>query len=232
MDAETETKSHVANCCRAAIRPVIGVFLLAAALAVGSNQAVAAPFEDARAAFKRGDYATQMRIMRPLADRGDARAQYEVGAAYFLGFGEPKAFARAAFWYRKAAEQGNPDAQNNLGSMYLSGRGVPKDYALSLSWLTKSAEQGHPGAALTLGWIYLSGKGVPVDLERSYVWCSISALGSSHLPADIGSFIHDQAIAGRDGVAAKLTPAQIAEGDRQIAQWSAEHPVIPSAPWF
>jgi hypothetical protein len=38
--------------------------------------AVAGPFEDAITAYHRGDYTAAMRIIRPLADQRNARAQY------------------------------------------------------------------------------------------------------------------------------------------------------------
>ena len=40
---------------------------------------VAGPLEDANAAIKRRDYATALRLIRPLAERGDANAQYNLG---------------------------------------------------------------------------------------------------------------------------------------------------------
>ena len=47
-----------------------------------AGPAIAGPFEDADAAFDKGDYATAMRLLRPLADQGDARAQYNLGLMY------------------------------------------------------------------------------------------------------------------------------------------------------
>ena len=41
---------------------------------------VSGPLEDGEVAFKRGDYATALRQLRPLANQGDARAQYYLGA--------------------------------------------------------------------------------------------------------------------------------------------------------
>ena len=38
--------------------------------------AVAGPFEDGVAAAQRGDYATALRLRRPLAEQGNASAQY------------------------------------------------------------------------------------------------------------------------------------------------------------
>jgi len=61
-----------------------------AALVVGS---AAGPVEDAAAAYKRGDYATAMRLFRPLADEGDASAQVVLGFMYKRGQGVPQDYA-------------------------------------------------------------------------------------------------------------------------------------------
>jgi hypothetical protein len=47
----------------------------------------AGPGEDAMAAFARGDYTTALRLLRPLADQGDAQAQYNLGVLYDNGQG-------------------------------------------------------------------------------------------------------------------------------------------------
>ena len=52
-----------------------------------AGSAVAGRLEDAAAAYQRGDYATAMLIVKPLADQGDAVAQYRVGVMYFHGEG-------------------------------------------------------------------------------------------------------------------------------------------------
>jgi uncharacterized protein len=85
--------------------------------------------EDGVAAYQRGDYATAMRLFRPLADSGNARAQYNVGLMYAKGQGVPQDHAQAAAWFHKSADQGYADAQSNLGFMYEYGHGVPQDYA-------------------------------------------------------------------------------------------------------
>ena len=41
--------------------------------------AAAGPLEDATAAYQRGDYATALRLLRSLADHGDAIAQANLG---------------------------------------------------------------------------------------------------------------------------------------------------------
>ena len=58
-------------------------------------------------ADSRGDYETAHELVRPLAEQGDALAQYSLGEMYDLGEGVPEDDAEAAKWYRKAAEQGD-----------------------------------------------------------------------------------------------------------------------------
>jgi hypothetical protein len=73
--------------------------------------AIAGPFEDAAAAYKRKDYASAMSLWRSLAEQGDTRAQGNVGVMYSHGEGVPQDYAEALKWYRRAAEQGDAHAQ-------------------------------------------------------------------------------------------------------------------------
>ncbi len=59
------------------------------------------------AAYQRGDYATAIRKFRPLAEQGNAEAQFNLGGMYRQGRGVPQDDAEAMKWYRKAAEQGD-----------------------------------------------------------------------------------------------------------------------------
>ncbi len=113
------------------------------ALAVSAH---AGPLEDGVAAYERKDYATALRLLRPLAERGDTRAQGGLGFMYTIGRGVPQDYAEAANWYLKAAEQGSAGAQNILGVMYLSGRGVPQDDAEAHMWFTLASAQSHEKA--------------------------------------------------------------------------------------
>ena len=92
-------------------------------------------------AYNRGDYATALREWRPLAEQGDAEAQFNLGLMYYKGRGVPQDYAEAVKWYRKAAEQGVAEAQYNLGFMYNNGQGIPQDYAEAARWYLKAAEQ-------------------------------------------------------------------------------------------
>src|SRR5215472_18681799 len=59
----------------------------------------AEPFEDAAAAYAKGDYATALQLFRPLADQGMARAQTILGVMYATGQGVPKNDNEAMKWY-------------------------------------------------------------------------------------------------------------------------------------
>jgi len=102
-------------------------------------------FEDATAAYERGDYATAFKDILPLAEAGDARAQFNVGLFYAQGLGVPQDHAEAAKWYRLAASQGYAPAQGSLGALYYLGHGVPQNYAEAYFWLDLAVARLPPG---------------------------------------------------------------------------------------
>jgi len=63
--------------------------LTASLMLLALGVAVAGPFEDALAAYERSDYATALRLFRPLANQGIAKAQYNLGVMYANGQGLP-----------------------------------------------------------------------------------------------------------------------------------------------
>ena len=142
---------------------------------VSQGGAAAEPFQDWRAAYQRGDYATVMRLLRPLADQGQAQAQYNLGVIYDKGLGVPQDYAEAVKWYRLAAEQSYTLAQHNLGNMYRDGQGVPQDYAEAVKWYRLAAEQGQAPAQSNLGVMYATGQGVPQDYAEAVKWLRLAA---------------------------------------------------------
>lgn len=120
----------------------------------------AGPLEDAVAAYDRGDYATALRLLRPLASQGNALAQTFLGMMYYDG-DVPQNYAEAAKWLRLAADQGAPMAQTYLGVMYNLGRGVPQNNTEALKWYRLAADRGEANAQLNIGVMYFKGQGVP-----------------------------------------------------------------------
>ena len=122
---------------------------LIAALCAGFTLGLTAPawagFDEGVAAYERGDYVSALREFRPLAEKGGASAQYNLGLMYDKGKGVPQGYAEAVKWYRQAAEQGHATAQYNLGVMYSKGEGVPQDYAQAHMWWNLAASKLPPG---------------------------------------------------------------------------------------
>jgi TPR repeat protein len=150
---------------------------------------------------------------RKAADQGDAAAQGMLGKMYARGQGVPQSDADAVTWYRKAAEQGNAMAQANLGFAYVDGQGVPQDYAQAALWCRKAAEQGYTAAQNVLGEMSAEGKGVPQDYVTAHMWFNLSASRATEAED------RDSAAKKRDELAAKMTPAQIAEAQRLAREW-------------
>jgi uncharacterized protein len=130
----------------------------------------AGPFEDGLAAYGRADYASALRLIRPLAEQGNPSAQAMLGLMSAIGRGVTQDYAAALTWYRKAADQGLASAQSDLASIYDQGFGVKQDYAAALTWYRKAADQGFASAEYNLGLMYANGKGVPKDPRAAVTW--------------------------------------------------------------
>ena len=128
-------------------------------------------------AWSRGDFAGAIREWRPLADKGNPDAQFNMGQAYRLGRGVPADLKIAASWYQKAAAQGHEQAQANYGViLYESGK-----RAESISWIRKAAARGDARAQYILGIELSNGDLVKRDFAQAYGFMTRAA--SQGLPA-------------------------------------------------
>ncbi|MCA1979294.1 MAG: sel1 repeat family protein [Thiobacillus sp.] len=129
-----------------------------------------AGFEEGEAAYHAGDYKKALAEFRPLADQGNADAQFNLGEMYAYGHGVPQDYKEAVSWYRRAAERGHIRAQKNLGIIYAYGLEVPQDYREAAVWNRRAAEQGDEIAQFVIGEMYAVGQGVPQDYKEAAVW--------------------------------------------------------------
>ena len=97
-------------------------------------------------AYVKGDYETALRKWRPLAEKGNAGAQLNLGQSYRQGQGVPQDYREALKWYQRAAEQGNGKAQNNLGYLYGTGSGVPQNNVQAHMWFIIAGASGEENA--------------------------------------------------------------------------------------
>lgn len=145
------------------------------ALACASGAARADDYEEAAAATRRGEYAKSVKLLKPLAEKGDARAQADLGAIYLAGKGVAADPKEALKWTRLAAEGGNASAQFNLGTMYLEGGVVLRDYKEAMKWNLLAARQGLAAAQLNIASMYYDGEGVAQDYKEAVNWLRLAA---------------------------------------------------------
>jgi TPR repeat protein len=136
-------------------------------------------------AYRYGNFAVALKELKPLAEKGDAKAQWYLGNMYSDGNGVRQSHKKAASLYRKSAEQGHAAAQFSFAVMCERGIGVPKSDKQAASWYHKAAEQGHAEAQYTLGTMYEHGRGaVPKDLVQAYRWFSLAVANGFEMAED------------------------------------------------
>jgi TPR repeat protein len=188
-----------------------GAILASLLLVTIWGAAVAGPLEDAFEARQRSDYATEYRLLRPLAEEGNAAAQSGLGIMYENGHGVEQDHAEAVKWYRRAADQGYAVAQFNLGLMYENGRGVQRDEFEAAKWFRSAAEQGFAAAQNSLGLMYQNGHGMLQDFVYAYMWFNLAAAQN-----------FQQAQINRDFLTERMTREQIAEAQKLAREWKAK----------
>lgn len=132
-----------------------------------SAQSVRAGIE----AWQKGDAAGAVGIWRPLAEKGDADATFNLGQAYRLGKGVSLDLAQAQTWLERSARKGHVDAAATLGLLlFQNGNRVA-----GMRWLKAAAEAGEPRALLMVGTALYNGDGVPEDPVTAYAYVSRAA---------------------------------------------------------
>ena len=218
------------------------------------NAAVVADINEAFVAYGRGDYATSLRLLRPLAVQGHANAQFNLGMMYQDGHGVPQNDSEAAKWFRRAAVQGFIDAQSSLGAMHIDGRGVPQNHTEAVRCLRLAADQGDAEAQSNLGNMYLKGTGIKQSVAEAMKWyrrAGDQGLAVAQFNVGFGyasgqGVLQDYVMAhmwfslsagqgsqdaatNRNTIQKMMTPAQIAEAQKLAREWKREP---RRGPWF
>jgi TPR repeat protein len=166
---------------------------------VGAQEKIGTLYANGQDGVNR-DYAQAMFWYQSAAERGDARAQADIGWMYENGWGVKRDYAEAAKWYRKAADQGDYIAQFSIGGRYEHGvGGLKQDYTQAYMWLSLAAAARRDAA--------------------KYDFTIVDNYDSS---------IVEYAAKQRDALAAIMTPEQIAEAKRLAASWK-QTPALAAA---
>lgn len=101
------------------------------------------------------------------AKSGEAKANVDLGIAYFLGKGVQKNSAEAFALFQSSSQKGNVVADYYLALCYGSGEGTKEDKEKAIFYLKKAAEQGLVEAENTLAGSYTLGDGVEKDKDKA-----------------------------------------------------------------
>ena len=163
-------------------------------------------------AYYSGDYQAALTNWQPLAEDGQAGAQFGMGLLYGNGFGVALDDDLALKWYLLAAEQGHAEAQCNIAVMYANGWGVPQDNDEAFRWYSLSAAQGTVPAQVSLAKMYAGGYGAEKDNVQALKWFTIASSLGDNLPT-----------ARRDDVARAMSDEELTEAALLATAWIDGH---------
>ncbi len=126
---------------------------------------------------------------------------------------ERKDMATAVRLWKVWAARGNAEARTLLGAMYWSGEGVPRDHTEAARLYLEAANQGYARAQNNIGFMLGFGEGIPPrDDVEAYKWLSLAI--ANYTPARNQDRL-EQARKDLATLAARMTPAQVAEAQRR-----------------
>lgn len=98
-------------------------------------------YNDGLLAAEAGNYNAAVMKWQPLANQGDALAQFNLALMYHRGLGVGMDESRAVGWYKQSANNGYIKAQEFLAAAYREGWfGLPRDQRKADYWLQRTEE--------------------------------------------------------------------------------------------
>lgn len=129
----------------------LGLVLPAASACADPVSELDEGYLQAAAAAQRGDYVIAYCFWHPLAEQGDAEAQYALGWMYHNGYGLVSDDQRARFWWEKAIAQEHVEAMFSLGSLYSVGSDtIERNHVAAMKLWIRAAEAGSEHAKFAL----------------------------------------------------------------------------------
>ncbi len=125
------------------------------------------PARDGVQAYLEKDFVKAIKLLKPLADRGDRDGKFGLGLIYNDGVPTLSDTSKALQLYRASATGGYAGAQVNLANMYMKSIGVGKNLSEAMRWYQMAARQGDAVAQTVLGFAYLSGVGQAPNPARA-----------------------------------------------------------------
>lgn len=115
-------------------------------------------------------YDKAFKLLKPLAQKGIARAQLYLGDCYVNGNGVVMDLEEAVKCYRDAADQELPEAQYRMFKCYRDGIGIELNTKNAAKFCRKAADAGLDEAMFDMGMLYVNGNGVEANAKSAFRW--------------------------------------------------------------
>jgi len=180
-------------------------------------QGAYADFKSGMAAAQAGDFATAYEQWLPLAEQGDAPAQFNIGLLHSKQLIPQASPEEAVRWYLLAANNNHHHAQFNLGIKYDKGLGVEQNAAEAFNWHFKAANNGHPQAQLNVANMYRDGRGVEHSNEQAVTWYKAASINNiPQAQANLALLLHLGAGIEKDMMMAYVWAVIASEADSRF----------------
>jgi len=143
---------------------------LQAKVTEGRENAGSNYYQEFMDAYEKQDYVKALKIIRPVAERGDPLAQVVLGTLYLDGEGVKQDMTEAFRLFSLSAGAEFVEGQYWTGYMYENGLGVKQDYIKAAWYYEKAARQDSERAMHNLGIMYEEGRGVRRDSKEALNW--------------------------------------------------------------
>lgn len=124
---------------------------------------------------KNGNSKRAIRLLRELAEKGDATAIGSLGSCYLYGWGVRKKSTVGVSLLRRAFKRGFRSAAEDLAYAAQHGIGQKRNPQEAARWTRILARGGDPVACATLATMYENGDGVPRSRRLAFRWMKFAA---------------------------------------------------------
>lgn len=143
---------------------LLALFMLIASATI--TPARAGNLDSAIDAFEQKNYEQAFEQFEPLAQHGNASAQFYLAVMYNNGQGVDANVDQAVAWLQRAAKSGHAESQYLLGKFFAAGRGVQRDIGATRRLWTRAGNKGVLEAQTGLARFYANGG----DWVRAVKW--------------------------------------------------------------
>jgi hypothetical protein len=177
------------------------------------------PYQAARVALARTDYATARALYEKASVLGSPLAMYSLGLLYAEGKIGPADYVEARRWYAKAVSLNSAFAMPELAALYEKGLGGPKNAAEAFKLYRAAATAGDQVSMTKVGNFYEAGLGIRKDYAEAVNWYKKAAeRGDAAAMKQLGGLYESGRGVRKNAAEAKLWYAKAAKLEADAGQ--------------